>query len=79
MEDYATIAAAVHCYNFGSFRKNENFFGKSVERVIIIINDDETNKTLPFGREPWSSGYGRRRVCEGRGFESLHRILDGHF
>ena len=39
MEDDATIAAAVHCYNFGSFRKNENFFGKSVERVIIIIND----------------------------------------
>ena len=26
-----------------------------------------------IGREPWSSG------SEGRGFESRHRILDGHF
>ena len=27
-------------------------------------------KTNVFGQEPWSSGYG--------GFESRHRILDGH-
>ena len=32
----------------------------------------------PFlGREPWSSGYD---LClKGRGFESQHHILDGHF
>ena len=28
------------------------------------------------GREPWSIGYGKRLVCEGRGFESQNRILD---
>ena len=30
-----------------------------------------------LGREPWSSGYGKR--LKGHGFESQHRILDGHF
>ena len=32
-----------------------------------------------LGREPWSSGYGKRLRSKGRGFESQHRILDGHF
>ena len=32
-----------------------------------------------LGREPWSSGDGRRLMSEGHGFKSQHRILDGHF
>ena len=32
-----------------------------------------------FGREPWSTGYGRRLISKGCGFKSQHRILDGRF
>ena len=39
----------------------------------------DRNENLPNGREPWSSGYGRRLMSKDRGFKSLHRILDGHF
>ena len=31
-----------------------------------------------LGREPWSSGYGRRLSSKGHEFESRHRILDAH-
>ena len=31
------------------------------------------------GSEPWSSGYGRHSCSRGRGFESQHQILEGHF
>ena len=30
-----------------------------------------------LGREPWSCGYGRRLFLGGRGFKSLHCILNG--
>ena len=35
-------------------------------------------KNIYGGREPWSSGYGRRLMLGSREFESLHRRLDGH-
>ena len=34
---------------------------------------------LNFGREPWSSGYGKRLTSESHGFEPRHHILGGHF
>ena len=34
---------------------------------------DPLNKIARLGREPWSSGYGRRLT-----FESQCRLLDGH-
>ena len=36
-------------------------------------------ETFGLGREPWSSGYGRRPCSRGRGFECQHRTLHGHF
>ena len=46
----------------------------SLANVILLIV-----KMPAEGLEPWSSGYGKSLTFQGRGFESLHRILDGHF
>ena len=44
-----------------------------------VIEHSPVIKYLQPGREPWSSGNGRRLRSEGRGFESRCHILDGHF
>ena len=37
-------------------------------------------KKKAYQREPRSSGYGKTHSCsKGRGFESLHHILNGYF
>ena len=37
------------------------------------------NNYFTQGREPWSSGYGKRLTFKGHGFKSWHHILDGKF
>ena len=44
----------------------------------LLHLSDISGFMIKLGREPWSSGYGRR-LTEGRGFESQCRILDRHF
>ena len=46
--------------------------------TINCIELKKMTKNWPVGREPWSSGYGRRLMSKGHGFESWRRILDGH-
>ena len=49
------------------FPRGQNVGWNSGIKIITLI-----------GREPWSSGYGRRLMSECRGFESWHQILEGH-
>ena len=47
--------------------------------TINCIELKKMTKNWPVGREPWSSGYGRRLMSKGHEFESQHCILDGNF
>ena len=51
----------------------------SVELKSISVSLRFYLKMSWIRREPRSSGYGRRLMSEGCGFESQHRRLDGHF
>ena len=49
-----------------------------LDETYLTINSWHSN-FASYGREPWSSGYGRDSCSKGRGIKSQHRILDGHF
>ena len=57
------------------FEKNEN---KQNERAGLAHLQNNTNYFSPGG-SPGLVVMGRDSCSEGRGFESRHRILDGHF
>ena len=51
-----------------------NYKPKHNSSTIVMAEE-----CLFLGREPWSSGYGKRLKFQGCGFESQYRILDRHF
>ena len=82
-----------NCRKFAAKMLNVYFWGFPLgHRIRILVDRLMILSTLtltsfehsPFkvhtnGREPWSSGYGRTLMFQGREFQSRQCILDGHF
>ena len=68
-----TIKRLIKLMNSLSLDSSYNYVPNQRAFVSKVLYEEEFE-----GWEPWSNGFGRRIVSEGRWFESRRRTLDGH-